>query len=148
MMSLSALLGRAMAQAVSRRPLTAAAWVRAQGNPVRFVVDKVALGQVFLRFLRFYPVSIIPPRAPLFRKLKFFLSFIHLPLHSSSSKDGQKVRKSGRKSSESTVCNDGMKMKTETSVSPQIQNTRIVSYLFDAELVGTTHSHRTPLLIG
>jgi hypothetical protein len=28
---------------------------------VRFVVDKVALGQVFLGVLRFYPVSIIPP---------------------------------------------------------------------------------------
>jgi hypothetical protein len=26
-----------------------------------FVVDKVALGQVFLRVLQFYPVSIIPP---------------------------------------------------------------------------------------
>jgi hypothetical protein len=48
---------RAMAQAVSRRPLTAAALVRAQVNPVRFVVDKVALGQVFLRVLRF-PLSI------------------------------------------------------------------------------------------
>jgi hypothetical protein len=28
---------------------------------VGFVVDKVALGQVFLRFLRNLPVSIIPP---------------------------------------------------------------------------------------
>jgi hypothetical protein len=28
---------------------------------VRFMVDKVALGQVFLRVLRFSPVSIIPP---------------------------------------------------------------------------------------
>jgi hypothetical protein len=28
---------------------------------VGFVVDKVALGQVFLRVLRFFPVSIIPP---------------------------------------------------------------------------------------
>jgi hypothetical protein len=28
---------------------------------VGFVVDKVALGQVFLRVLPFYPVSIIPP---------------------------------------------------------------------------------------
>jgi hypothetical protein len=42
-----------MAQAVSRRPLTAAARV----NPVGFVVDKVALGQGFLRDLRF-PLSI------------------------------------------------------------------------------------------
>jgi hypothetical protein len=28
---------------------------------VRFVVDKVALGQVFLRVLRFSPVNFIPP---------------------------------------------------------------------------------------
>jgi hypothetical protein len=35
--------GRAMAQAVIRRPLTAAAWVRVQVNPVGFVVDKVAV---------------------------------------------------------------------------------------------------------
>jgi hypothetical protein len=28
---------------------------------VGFVVDKVALGQVFLRVLRFSPVNIIPP---------------------------------------------------------------------------------------
>jgi hypothetical protein len=59
-----------MAQAVSRRPLTAAAWVRSQVNPVGFVVDEVALGQDFLRVLRFSPVSIIPPWAPPFRKLK------------------------------------------------------------------------------
>jgi hypothetical protein len=45
--------GQAMAQAVSRRPLTAVAWVCAQVNPVGFVVDKVALGQVFLRVLQF-----------------------------------------------------------------------------------------------
>jgi hypothetical protein len=86
-----------MAQAVSRRPLTAAAWFRAKVNPVGFVVDKVALGQVFLRVLRFSPVSIIPPWVTLFRKLKKFIhSFIHSPLHSSSSGDGQKARKSGR----------------------------------------------------
>jgi hypothetical protein len=85
--------GRAMAQAVSHRPLTAAAWVRAQVNPVEFVVDKVALGQVFLRALRFSPVNIIPLWAPLFLKLK---KIFHSPLHSSSSGDGQKARKSGR----------------------------------------------------
>jgi hypothetical protein len=28
---------------------------------VGYVVDKVALGQVFVRVLRFFPVSIIPP---------------------------------------------------------------------------------------
>jgi hypothetical protein len=59
-----------MAQAVSRRLLTVAAWVRAQVNPLGFVVDEVALGQVFLRVFRFYPVNIIPPWAPLFRKFK------------------------------------------------------------------------------
>jgi branched-subunit amino acid transport protein len=48
-----------MAQVVSRRPLTSEAWVRDRINP--FAVDKVALGQVFLRVLRFSPVSIIPP---------------------------------------------------------------------------------------
>jgi hypothetical protein len=46
-------LGRAMAQAVSRRPLTAEALVRGWSIHVGFVVDKVALGQFFLRVLRF-----------------------------------------------------------------------------------------------
>jgi hypothetical protein len=35
--------------------------LRRHGIHVRFVVDKVALGQVFLRILQFSPVSIIPP---------------------------------------------------------------------------------------
>jgi hypothetical protein len=48
-----------MAQAVSRRPLTAESRVRARVN-VEFVVDKVALGQVFFHVLRFFSVSIIP----------------------------------------------------------------------------------------
>jgi hypothetical protein len=59
-----------MTQAVSNRPLTAAARVRARVNPVGFVVDKVTLGQVFLRVLWFSPVNIITPWTPLFRKLK------------------------------------------------------------------------------
>jgi hypothetical protein len=58
----------AVAQAVSRRPLTAAARVHAQVNPMGFVADKVALGQVFLRVLLFSPVNIILPWSPLFRK--------------------------------------------------------------------------------
>jgi hypothetical protein len=53
--------GRAMVQVVSRRPLTAEAQVRAWSIHVGFVVDKMALGQVFLRVLRFSPVNIIPP---------------------------------------------------------------------------------------
>jgi hypothetical protein len=54
--------GRAMAQAVSDRPLTAEALVRAGLVNVGFVVDKLALEHVFLRVLRYSPVSIIPPR--------------------------------------------------------------------------------------
>jgi hypothetical protein len=50
--------------------LTAATRVRARVNPVGFVVDKVALGQVFLRVLWFSPVGIIPPWAPHFRKFR------------------------------------------------------------------------------
>jgi hypothetical protein len=41
------LMGRAIAEAVSRRLPTAAAWVRARVGQVGFVVDKVASGQVF-----------------------------------------------------------------------------------------------------
>jgi hypothetical protein len=52
--------GRALAQAVTglspRRPGFAPGLIH-----VGFMVDKVALGQVFLRFLRFSPVNIIPP---------------------------------------------------------------------------------------
>jgi hypothetical protein len=60
-------------------PLITAARV----SPMGFVVDKVALGQVFLRVLRFSPVNIIPPRAPHFRKLKKkVLSLIYSPIHS------------------------------------------------------------------
>jgi hypothetical protein len=41
--------------------LTAEDQVRARVNPMGFVVDKVALGQVFLRVLRFFPVNNISP---------------------------------------------------------------------------------------
>jgi hypothetical protein len=46
-----------MAQAVSRRPMR---W-RPGSVHVGFVVDEVALGQVFLRVLCGFPVNIIPP---------------------------------------------------------------------------------------
>jgi hypothetical protein len=72
-------LGRAVAQAVSRRHLTAAARVHAQVNPMGYVVGKVAVGQVFLRVLRFSPFNIIPPWAPLFQNLK---KIVHLFIHS------------------------------------------------------------------
>jgi hypothetical protein len=62
------MVGRAIALAVSRRPLTVAARVHAQVNPVGFVVGKAALGQVYLRVLRFSPVNIIPSWAPYSRK--------------------------------------------------------------------------------
>jgi hypothetical protein len=53
---------RAMAQAVSHRLLTAEDRVRNRSVHIGFVVDNMTLGQVFLRVLRFYLVSIMPPR--------------------------------------------------------------------------------------
>jgi hypothetical protein len=50
-----------MSQAVSRRPLTAESRVDPGSVHVGFVVDKVVLGQVVLRVLRFSTVSFIPP---------------------------------------------------------------------------------------
>jgi hypothetical protein len=46
-----------MDQTVSRRPLPAESQVRARVN-VEFVVDKVALGQVFFQLLRFFFLSV------------------------------------------------------------------------------------------
>jgi hypothetical protein len=53
--------------------------VHTRVNSVGFVVDKVALGQVFLRVLQFSPVNIILPWAPHFRKLKkkIVVSLLH-----------------------------------------------------------------------
>jgi hypothetical protein len=48
-------------QEVSRWSLTAEARVRARLIVWDFLVDKVALGQVFLPVLRVSPVTIIPP---------------------------------------------------------------------------------------
>jgi hypothetical protein len=47
--------------AVSCRPFTAGARVRAGSIYVGFIVDKVALRQVFIRVLRSSTVNIIPP---------------------------------------------------------------------------------------
>jgi hypothetical protein len=58
--------------------LTAAAWVRAQVNPVGFVVDKVALGQVFLRVLRFFSCQYHSTVGSTFPKIKKNSSFIHI----------------------------------------------------------------------
>jgi hypothetical protein len=76
-----------MVQAVSRWPLTVVTQVHAQVNPVGFVVDKVALGQVSLQVIRFSPVNIIPPSAS-----HSLISFIPSSI---SSRDGQKAHKSG-----------------------------------------------------
>jgi hypothetical protein len=69
-----------MAQAVSRRPLTAAARVHGPGQSVGFVVDKVALGQVFLRVLRLSLVNIFQLCAPHSENLKknSFIPSFHL----------------------------------------------------------------------
>jgi hypothetical protein len=52
--------GRAMAQAVSRRPLTAEARFRARVNPCGFCGGEWHWGRFFLRDLRFSPVNIPP----------------------------------------------------------------------------------------
>jgi hypothetical protein len=50
---LTEIKGRAIAEAASRRVPTAAARVRARSGHVGFVVDKVALGQVFSVYFDF-----------------------------------------------------------------------------------------------
>jgi hypothetical protein len=57
-------MGILLAQVINRRPLTAEARVRARVVNVGFVVDKVALGQVFLQVLRF-PLSMYHPTVAL-----------------------------------------------------------------------------------
>jgi len=49
-----------MAQGVDVRPVNAAAWLQAQSADLGFVVEKVAVGQVFVQLLSFSLVSIIP----------------------------------------------------------------------------------------
>jgi hypothetical protein len=44
-----------------RRLLTAAVRVRGQISPLGFVVEKLALEQIYLQYFRFSSVSIIPP---------------------------------------------------------------------------------------
>jgi hypothetical protein len=54
-------LGRAIAQEVSRRPLTAEAHFHTHFSPCEIYGKQSGTGQAFLRALRFYTVSIIPP---------------------------------------------------------------------------------------
>jgi hypothetical protein len=56
--------GRAVAQAVSRLFPTAAARVLPRSGHVGFVVDIVALGQVFSEYFGFCQPVIIPPNSP------------------------------------------------------------------------------------
>jgi len=49
-----------MHQTASRKPLTVKAWVRSRASPVAFVMDKVALGPLFVPILRVFPVNITP----------------------------------------------------------------------------------------
>ena len=50
-----------LAEAVSRQPVTAEARVHSQASRAGFVVNKVALGRVYLPALRSPPASMIPP---------------------------------------------------------------------------------------
>jgi hypothetical protein len=57
--------GPCVAQAISRRPLTAEDRRLATTSVhVRFAVNEVALGHVFLRVIRFSPANVIPPWLP------------------------------------------------------------------------------------
>ena len=53
--------GRAMAEAASRRPLTAEARVRSRVGPCGICGGQSGTGTGFLRVLRFFPVIFIPP---------------------------------------------------------------------------------------
>jgi hypothetical protein len=55
------MLSRAVDQAVSHRPIIVVALVRARPVHMGFVINNAALGQGFLRVLRLFLVSIIPP---------------------------------------------------------------------------------------
>jgi len=52
-----------MAQAVCRWPLTARSEIDPRSIHVGFVVDKLAMTQVYLRELRGLAIGIIPPKA-------------------------------------------------------------------------------------
>ena len=54
-------VGRAMAQAVSSRPVTADAQVQSRTSPATLVMDKLAIGLGFLQVLRYFLVSITAP---------------------------------------------------------------------------------------
>jgi hypothetical protein len=71
--------GRAMAQVVNCRPLTAAAPVRARVNAVGFVVEKVALGQVFLHVLPFFPCQYYSTAGSTFPKIKKIVLSLFTP---------------------------------------------------------------------
>jgi hypothetical protein len=66
----ASVIGCAMAQAVSRRPLPRRPGFDPKSVHVGFVVDKVALRQVFPRVRRFSHVNIIPPLLHYMEKLK------------------------------------------------------------------------------
>jgi hypothetical protein len=53
--------GRGMAQVVGGRPFTWRIWFYSRPDCVRCLMDKRALGIVFLRVIHYCPVSMIPP---------------------------------------------------------------------------------------
>jgi hypothetical protein len=85
--------GHAMAQVVSCWPLTAAAWVRAQVNPVGFVVHKVARAGFSLSFSVF-PCQYHSTVGSTFPKLKkkIVLSFIHPFTHPHPGMDQRPIK--------------------------------------------------------
>jgi hypothetical protein len=54
------LLGLAVVEAACRLRLTAKTWIKSRASPCEFCCRRIGTGVVSVRFLRFYPVSIIP----------------------------------------------------------------------------------------
>jgi hypothetical protein len=70
--------GRAMAQAVSRRPLTAEARVRSRISPCEICGEQSGTGTGFSPSCRFSPVNFIPPVLHYLERSKNFIFIIGL----------------------------------------------------------------------
>jgi hypothetical protein len=85
-----------MSQRDSGRPLTTEGRIRSQVSPCEFVVDKVALGEVFFRVLRFSPVIVTLPVFPAHIRLQIALTRRTIVRYLGTFKTVMVFRKSGK----------------------------------------------------